>query len=208
MERNLHKGRFIVFEGPDGSGQTTQAALLAVALRQEGVEVLVTKEPTGGVVGALIRAILQRKEVVSPRTLQRLFVADRQEHLLAEIIPALERGVTVISDRYFFSTVAFGSLDVPRSDLLRWNSDFLLPDLVVILDVAPEVCVERMKKSRTELELFEELGKLKRVRQVYRRLAEMFEPIVVVVDGERSAAEIAVEILGIVRERFGDGLGA
>jgi len=203
VKKGHWRGKFIVLEGLDGSGQSTQVERVAAALAKRGVRVLTTKEPTDGVVGSLIREVLQFQRRVDPRTLQRLFVADREEHLRNVIIPHLERGVVVISDRYVFSTVAFGSLDVPVQDLLRWNADFPLPDLTIILKVPPRVCVERMRRSRAALELFEEEKKLMRVWKTYERLAGWFRSGAVIVGGERDREEITEEILEVIQERLG-----
>lgn len=203
MRKNPHKGKFIVLEGLDGSGQSTQVERVTATLLKKGVRVFTTKEPTNDVVGLLIREILRLKKKVHPRTLQRLFVADREEHQQKVVIPHLKHGVNVISDRYAFSTVAFGSLAISRLDLLIWNEDFLMPDLTIILKVSPEICVERMRESRTELELFEEVEKLGKVWETYEWLAKKFGQNVVIVDGERDEEEITQEILDIIQARLG-----
>ncbi|MFH1841540.1 MAG: dTMP kinase, partial [Candidatus Nealsonbacteria bacterium] len=117
------KGKFIVFEGLDGSGQTTQANLLKDFLEEKGKEVVLTKEPTkNSEAGRRIREILDEKEKLDPIDLQRLFIQDRREHLDNLIIPSLKEGKTVISDRYFFSTIAFGASDgVDRNWLIEAN---------------------------------------------------------------------------------------
>ena len=108
----MEKGKFIVFEGPDGSGQSTQAELLRVALWSKGRQVLVTKEPTKeSEASKKISDALNKRISITPEEFQKLFVEDRRDHLLKTIIPALERGTFVISDRYFFSTLAFGALN-------------------------------------------------------------------------------------------------
>ncbi len=110
--RKSAKGKFIVFEGLDGSGQSTQAQLLKNYLEKEkNISPVLTKEPTRETpIGVLIRQVIQKEISVSPTALQLLFCADRSEHLEKVIKPALENGQWVISDRYFYSTMAFGSL--------------------------------------------------------------------------------------------------
>lgn len=103
MEKNSYKGKFIVFEGLDGSGQSTQSGLLRDFLIKKGYKVLLTKEPTlNSKFGKKIKRVLNKKERVSAKKLQELFTQDRKEHLEKTIIPALKKGEIVISDRYFF----------------------------------------------------------------------------------------------------------
>src|SRR3989338_4884308 len=110
MGKNPYPGKFIVFEGLDGSGQSTQAAPLRDFLIKNGHEVVLTKEPTkDSEAGKKIREALGKNTEVSPMYLQGLFAEDRKEHLDKVIIPALMGGKTVISDRYFFSSFAFGA---------------------------------------------------------------------------------------------------
>ena len=198
MKNNPHKGFFIVFEGLDGSGQSTQAEMLRNGLHDQGYPVHATKEPTNNIIGGLIRGQLTHDWAASMECLQLLFAADRAHHLDREVIPALKTGRVVICDRYFFSTVAFGSLDLEREWLLELNRKFIYPDIIFLLKVNPKVCIERMQGSRFEMELFEEIQKLKKVWQNYDWLAKNF-PKVYVVDGEQSRAQIAGEISEIVR---------
>ncbi|MDD5047666.1 MAG: dTMP kinase, partial [Methanoregulaceae archaeon] len=114
MPDNPYKGKFIVFEGLDGSGQSTQVKLLADFLKNKNIKVLATKEPTlDSAAGRLIRKALDKKTKILPKKFQELYAQDRKEHLNKVIIPNLEKGKTVISDRYFFSSFAYGSLAVP-----------------------------------------------------------------------------------------------
>src|SRR3989338_2355735 len=115
---------FIAFEGLDGSGSSTQAQLLAKRLEKKGKKVLVTKEPTSdNPTGKLIRSVLQHRQKMSPQELQRLFTEDRAEHLKNVIEPALAAGTTVITDRYLFSTLAYGALEVEWDWLKRLNQN-------------------------------------------------------------------------------------
>jgi dTMP kinase len=110
MIKNPYPGKFIVFEGLDGSGQSTQANLLKSFLTEKGLAVVLTKEPTKvSSVSQKIREVLDEKRKITPKELQELFVQDRREHLADLVIPALKENKIVISDRYFFSTFAFGS---------------------------------------------------------------------------------------------------
>jgi len=195
MKENSHKGKFIVFEGLDGSGQSTQARLLKDYLEKEkNISVVLTKEPTKEPpIGALIRQVLKREISVSPAALQLLFCADRSEHLEKTIKPALEKGQWVISDRYFYSTMAFGSLDLNLDWLIKINEDFLKPDITFLLKVDPEVCIERIDASRNKREFFEESEKLKKIWQTYEILSRKF-PDIKVVDGKKTREEVFEEI--------------
>jgi dTMP kinase len=197
-------GLFVAFEGLDGSGQTTQSKLLAGFLKGKGADVVLTKEPTDEGVGKKIRDVLQKRAQASPFELQRMFVADRKEHLDSFVEPALASGKTVITDRYFFSTLAYGGIDTELGRLREMNSAFRIPDLTFVIDVPPEVALGRVQKrlagsgkSKNETELFEELGKLERVRENYLKVAKLY-PNVHVIDGNRPIEAVAADIQGIV----------
>jgi dTMP kinase len=150
MRKNNFLGKFIVFEGLDGSGKTTQAKILADRLKDSGWETLLTYEQTKGPVGRLISKTLVRKVDLPAQSLQLLFVADRVDHLTKKVVPALELGKIVVSDRYFWSTVAYGSLRLDRDWLVSLHRYCLDPDLVVFIDTSPTICLERIKKRGEE----------------------------------------------------------
>lgn len=201
MKKNIYKGKFIVFEGLDGSGQSTQAQLLNDYLEKEkNVLVVLTKEPTNEPpIGTLIRQILKKEISVSSATLQILFCADRSEHLENIIKPALQKGQWVISDRYFGSTIAFGSLNLDTDWLIALNEKFLQPDIIFLLKVRPEICLERIDKdkNRRQREFFEESEKLKKVWQTYEILPQRFENVYLI-NGEESPQEIFEQIRKII----------
>ncbi len=99
----------------------------------------------------------------------------------------------VISDRYFYSTIAYGSLDLDVEWLIRINEQFLIPDIVFLIKVRPETCLERIDKNRGEREFFEELDKLKKIWQTYEILSQKF-PHIKVIDGEKSIQEVFEEV--------------
>jgi len=217
MTKNLYKGKFIVFEGLDGSGLSTQAKLLGDYLQNRGPahiatparsdaassgersvaggrEVILTKEPTmDSEAGRQIRAILDEKIKIEAAEIQRLFVQDRKEHLDNLIVPALKAEKMVISDRYFFSTLAFGAVSSNLEWLIGLNKDFLLPDMTFLLLVRPEICVDRIIKRGEGVKLFEKLPTLEKVYKNYQIIAERFENVYVV-NGEESAEEVFEEI--------------
>lgn len=192
---------FIVFEGLDGSGQSTQAALLKEYLEKKRRRVLLTKEPSQNILGSLAKDTLRGKFHMPLLALEFLFVADRVLHLEEEVEPALKKGLDVISDRYFFSTIAFGGLEIDKDFLKSINSQFRLPDVAFFLDVPPDVCLERLKKSRDKLELFEEKQKMERVRKNFLSLVKQYKNFFVI-DGNQPKEEVFEEIKKIVDKKL------
>lgn len=188
---------FIVFEGLDGSGQTTQASLLKNFLEKKGFKVLLTKEPTkDNEFGKKVDRILHQKEKASPFELQKLFTKDREWHLKNVIEPALKEGKIVISDRYFFSTFAFGGINLDMEKLIKMNEKFLMPDITIFLNVKPKTCIERIIKRGEKVALFEKQKKLEKVYKNYKLLKKRFP--INFVNGERSIEKIAKDIQKLV----------
>lgn len=215
MQKNPYSGKLIVFEGLDGSGQSTQASLLRDFLVSKGYKVILTKEPTkDSEAGKKIRQILNKIDEERPRQLQELFTEDRAEHLEKLIIPALKEGKIVISDRYFFSSFAYGSASgVDLEELIVLNQEFLIPDLTIILKVRPEVCMERIGKRGEPQTFFEETEKLRKVWEVYEILPKFFEnacPVafdkkaygVYIIDGEKPIKDVFEEIKSLVHSKL------
>lgn len=199
MHKNPHSGKFIVFEGLDGSGNTTQADLLVVRFRALGFRVELTKEPTNFLIGGLIRSALDHDWRPAPDCLQLLFSADRAHHLKKQIEVLLAKGVHVVCDRYFLSTVAYGLLGVPDEDwLLAINGRFMLPDVTFLMNVDPAICVGRIAEARNSRELFEKEESLRSVWGNYERIAGRFENIYVI-NGERDKTVIAEEIWSLLK---------
>lgn len=193
-------GKFIVFEGLDGSGQSTQVKLLAEYLRGEGREVEVGKEPTpDSAAGREITEVLAHKKSVSPQRLQELFVEDRRAHLGQSILPALAQGKVFVEDRYVMSTLAFGSLECDPEWLSAINKDFPWPDATFVLKVRPQVSLKRIAARGKSPELFEKEEKLGKVAAAYDALASRF-PNCFVIDGEKSIEEVHDQVLQHVRK--------
>jgi dTMP kinase len=148
-------GRFIVFEGLDGSGQSTQVALLADRLKKDGHKIHVTKEPTNNLIGGLIRGALTAEWKPSNRILQLLYAADRGHHVEREIVPALAKGYIVICDRYYYSSMAFGSINLEAKWIEQINAEFPAPDHAFYIEVEPQTAIKRIHANRFEIELFE-----------------------------------------------------
>jgi len=203
MIKNPYPGKFIVFEGLDGSGQSTQAGLSQDFLIGKGFEVILTKEPTkDSQAGKNIREVLDKKIKISPKELQTLFSEDRQEHLENLIIPALQQKSIVISDRYFFSTFAYGVSDgLDLAWLMELNNAFLVPDLTFILKVRPKVCFERIEKRGSAKTLFEETERLRKVWQTYEILPKYIENAYII-DGEKMIEEVFTEVKILVHSKL------
>jgi len=164
--------------------------------------VYLTKEPTSGLIGGLIKSQLTHDWKSSPECLQFLFSADRAYHLEKEIVPLLERGVIVICDRYFFSTLAYGSLEIKDFNwLLGLQKNFLMPDITFFLKVSTKICIERIRKERFGITLFEQEKVLEEVWKNFEKLAKKFKNIYII-NGERSIDKIAQDIKKIVEKKI------
>lgn len=196
------RGRFIVFEGIDGTGKTTQMAQLAAWLRSKEIKVHETCEPTHGPVGSLIRQMMTGRLHGQHETIAALFVADRLDHLLNKtdgIIKKIEQGVTVLSDRYSFSSYAYQSHYVSMDWIIQANAvsaGFLDVDLTIFLDAPPEKCLNRIQRGRSHNALYEKLDILQSVRNNYLKAFEKFktERHIVTIDADRVPDIISVEI--------------
>lgn len=198
MKIHNYPGLFIDIEGLDGAGASTQVESVAHSLKGLGVKPILTKEPTAGLIGTLIRRALQKKISLPADSLQLLFVADRGEHLEKQIIPALKKGRMVITDRYLWSTVAFGSIGSEKEWLLDLNRNFILPDLTFFIEVDPLVCLKRIAvdKSRQGIELFEGKERLTQAWDAYRWLSEKYWwAQIMMVDGEKPKEQVTAAIL-------------
>ncbi|MFH1657537.1 MAG: deoxyribose-phosphate aldolase [bacterium] len=199
MEENFYPGKFIVMEGLNGCGKTTQIELLQDYFPPGTI---ITKEPTlDSVAGRKARNILNRKMKTSSGELQKLFSEDRQAHLNNLIIPGLRQGKTIISDRYFFSTFAFGGLDLDMDWLIKLNNNFLLPNLTFILKTSPETCLERINKRGGKIRIFEEKEKLKKVWANYETLTKKFKNIHII-NGEQSIKKVHKNIIKIINKEI------
>ena len=196
-------GLFVVFEGGEGAGKSTQASLLAEALSDR--EVVLTREPGGTPAGQRIREILLDPETgeLDHRAEALLYAADKSEHLRAVIVPALERGAVVICDRYVDSTLAYqgAGRDLDPDELewiVRWSTNDLRPHLTVLLDVAPSEGLGRFEeRDRIEAEGADFHG---RVRDGFLALAAKDPEHYLVLDGRDDRNTIAAAILKRVQE--------
>lgn len=175
----MTRGRFITFEGGDGSGKTTQSALLSEWLDTNGHRVVHSREPGGTELGLELRQIvLHRRGHIAPRAEALLYAADRAHNIATVVRPAVEAGAVVIQDRYLDSSVAYQGagreLDAGEvRDISLWAAEGLLPDLTILLDLDPAVGRERLAASRTGYDRLEAEGGgfPARVRDAYLALA-------------------------------------
>ncbi|MCL2018408.1 MAG: dTMP kinase [Oscillospiraceae bacterium] len=165
----MKKGTFIVFEGLDGSGKTTQLKSLHTYITKEkGIKCKEEREPSEGLPGALARGAIKRKMQFEPHTMALLFAADRYEHIKHDIQPYLDKGIHVICDRYVLSNFAYQGLACDFDSVYEYNKaamSLLMPNLTVFIDTEPEESAQRMEKSRIGDELFDKDGVL--IRQSF-----------------------------------------
>ncbi len=185
------KGAFIVIEGLDGSGKTTQTKLLVAKLRRH-YNAVYTTEPSKGKIGKFIRSHVLYGDRRFPTAVEALlFAADRLEHIQNEVLPAIAEGQVVISDRYFYSSLAYqGSAGLSLDWIKTINQNALKPDLAIFIDVEPEAVETRLKRRKSVMENMETQRK---VRQIYQYFIEKGE--LVKVDGNQPKALVAAEIL-------------
>ncbi|GAC1386313.1 MAG: hypothetical protein NVSMB48_24940 [Marmoricola sp.] len=195
-------GLFVAFEGGEGAGKSTQASLLAEALSDR--EVVLTREPGGTPTGQRIREILLDPDTgdLDHRAEALLYAADKSEHLRAVIVPALQRGAVVITDRYVDSTLAYqgAGRDLDVNDLewiVRWATSDLRPHLTVLLDVTPSEGLGRFEeRDRIEAEGQDFHA---RVREGFLALAEKDPEHYLVLDARQPREELAAAILERVK---------
>lgn len=196
----MKKGKFIVFEGLDGSGQSTQIDLLAKYIKSKKRKIHLTAEPTNNIIGGLIRGILTHQWKLSNTGIQLLYCADRAHHLESEVIPAIKRGNIVISSRYYFSTLAFGSLNNDVKWLEAINEKFPQPDITFFIKVSPRECIRRINGSRFRTEFFEKEEKLKEVYKTYLDIIKNKKyKKIFTINGEQSPEKVHADIIKIIK---------
>ena len=197
MNRPL-KGAFIVLEGGDGCGKTTQARALYSALRHQGYKVHLTAEPSRSTVGRLIRRRILHGRKASPEVEALLFAADRFLHLESEILPALADGKIVVCDRYIYASFAYQGAQGGDSHWLREINRFAVrPNLALYLDVPAEMGMSRIKRKKSVLERLE---LQRRVRDEYLRLVQTGE--LTLVDATQPISKVGENILDLVTRRL------
>jgi dTMP kinase len=206
-------GRFIVLEGIDGSGTTSQAARAAAWLRERGCDVVETFEPTNRAVGRLIRKALRsewpgdagesepNRGHAEPELMALLFAADRLDHMNGRVRPALEIGRWVVSDRCYLSSFAYQSIGCELAWVRMLNRCIRRADLTLLLDVDAETACGRLDADRSELEIFETREQLAAVRKRYNEIAATLEA-----EGDRIVTIDAAQPLDAVASEIRDAL--
>lgn len=192
-------GLYVVFEGGDGVGKSTQISLLNVTLREQGHEVLTTREPGGTTLGVELRQAVMHGDHVAPRAEALLYAADRAHHIETVVRPALSRGVIVLQDRYIDSSVVYQGMarglgdEVERISL--WATAGLLPDVCVVLDMP--VPSERLGRELDRVERDTAVHRAA-IRQAYLDRAALAPERYVVVDAARGVEEVRADVAAAV----------
>ena len=167
---------FIVFEGIDGSGKTTMANLLTKYLQSQKKEVLFTKAPSNGRIGTLVRDATKQGQSFHVESMAMLFAADINELIKNEIVPVLEKGGTVICDRFFYSLMAYQGVNNDMVNLIEnlimqfKNLPNASPDYVFFMDTEPEICIERLLSTRNEISIYEEISTMVKTRERFLKI--------------------------------------
>jgi len=191
--KKLTRGLLLVFEGIDGTGKSTQQQLLGEFLRNEGYEVIITREPTEGKYGMKIRALYQNRSAVSADEELELFISDRKEHVRDLIEPALTERKIVLCDRYYLSTAAYqGTSEAEVKSIIERNQFAPSPDIAFIFEVSLEESIRRITVHRGDvLNDFEQTDTL---RQVDRLFKGMDFPYIRRIDGSGPIDQISKQI--------------
>jgi dTMP kinase len=196
---------FVVLEGLDGAGTSTQLRLLSERLAREGRTHAATWEPTEGAIGRMLRSILAHEVKAHPRTIALLYAADRSEHVhepQTGIEARARRGELVISDRYLFSSLAYQSIECGLEYVRGLNSGFPLPQCLLFIDTPVEVCQERMT-GRGRRDLYDAAAFQARVREGYLQAIELYADTgmhVSLLDGDRPAGILHSDIWKILSD--------
>jgi len=192
----------IVIEGIDGAGKTTISKWLVEVFRKNGREAIYTYEPYDT---TFVDALKSCKDIRSPELETLAYAADRLVHLRRVVIPALTRGIDVIMDRYYFSSIAYqGASGVPVEWVIEVNRYVIKPDLSIYIDVEPEKGLIRVRKSKpggSRFPEYEKLDLLKKVRRIYLEMVD--RGWLEYVNGNNALEEVKGEVLSIINQRLG-----
>ena len=199
-------GRLIVLEGLDGAGTTTQAKRLVEHLQNHGQRAHLTREPSDGPVGRLIREMLTGKHAIeggkiAQDTFGLLFAADRLDHLQREVDPQIAAGATVVSDRWYHSSLAYQGTGADRDWIARLNARARRPDLTIFLEVRPEVAAKRRSDAGRIEELFEDIDMQREVDAGYKATISELRAAgerIEILDGEQSLDQVFAAILELI----------
>ncbi len=209
FKKHKYSGLLIALEGIDGSGKTTQAQRLVDSLKKKKIKALYTKEPTEGAIGKLTRSVLKGEIKVPPLALQYLFCADRSHHQV-ELESYLKKGYVIVTDRYFWSAVAYGMSDLKgKADfyltafsILSLYNQFISPDYTFFLDIKVKDAFARIGKSSKHNEIYDKEEKLINIRHAYHKLIDRFDREFVVVDANKPIEEVTDDLVKLVAKRL------
>jgi len=196
---------FVVLEGGDGSGTTTQLKLLTRRAKAEGKSVYPTCEPTDGEIGRLIRLALKGDFSCKPKTLAMLFAADRNEHINGPggiLSRSNDPQKLVVSDRFTLSSFVYQGIECGEELPFSLNKDFPLPEITIFLDLDPKIAMERMK-GRDTFEIYEYLGFQEKVRDRYKKAIKSYCGLgakVETIDASKNAQEVSDQVWSIVSQ--------
>lgn len=204
MSDTSNPGLFICFEGIDGSGKTTQARLVVERLCKLGYDAVYTTEPTRwSEPGKKLRESFFTPSRLNVKDEFRLFLEDRVYHVKSEVIPLLNDGKIVVTDRYYFSSVAYqGARGLDWQYILKENEKIAItPHLVILLDLPVEVALDRIASERTEgVNTFEQEESLRKVKDIYSLLADRFPKLITKLDATKEISEIQKEVLKLITQ--------
>ena len=198
------RGSFITLEGIEGSGKSTSLETITKTLSDHNINFILTKEPGGGPLGQDLRTLLLDKSSrISPDTELLLMMADRKDHIDNYVIPNLEKGIWIISDRYLDSTYAYQGggrqIDISKIDNLVSLLDLPIPDLTILFDLAPSIALKRAQK-RSALDRFESepIDFHERIRSTYLSLSELHSERFKLVDSSKEIIEVQDQVKKIL----------
>ena len=195
MKDNNYSGNFVVVEGADGSGTTTQSKRLA-----EQLDAHWTCEPADNMIGRKVDELISGGEH-DPETVALSFAADRMVHLEEEVIPRLEKGETVVCDRYYHSSLVYQPIMGADYDWVReLNRDAVKPDVTVILDVSADIGMSRVDSRGRDGNIFEDMDFQQQVVVRYRQLKDKLEEEVNLLDASRPIEEVYMELEDLVQD--------
>ncbi|MBE6123714.1 MAG: dTMP kinase [Solobacterium sp.] len=205
----MARGKFITFEGPDGSGKTTVSTQVVERLKKDGFPVILTREPGGIAIAEQIRNVIldPANTAMDDRTEALLYAASRRQHLVEKILPALEEGTNVISDRFVDSSLAYQGCGrhigiEPVMEINRFAIEGNMPDYTIFLDIDAETGLERIHKGRTYLDRLdqEKLSFHMDVWNGYRQIIDMYRDRMIIIDASREPEQVIEDAYQAVKE--------
>jgi len=215
LRKNSYSGTYIVLEGTEGSGKSTQVERLIEYYKEQEREVIKTREPRKeGLIGEMVHKILLGDLKMNPVAFQYLFSADRMLHHKEIIEPALKSGKIVISDRNFWSAVVYGIVDkldgeyntknmnqlLVSQSILSFYHQFIAPDVTFYLNIPLDVSLQRISIKKDAKEIYEEESKIKKIIDGYNFVVKHFSDNIVTIDGTKSKDEVTADLISTINQ--------